>query len=104
MIENYKFQSDLALRQIGAAAAKSRRAGLREGERLGQKQGSIRSLQEAAIELARSKLGVTSRSAGSAIRTLRDAASLTALIVALGQASTPAAARTVIKQAAPRKR
>jgi hypothetical protein len=82
-MERYEYQSDFARKYVAQ--------GLEQGREQGR--------QDAALELARAKLGALSSEDEAAIRAIHDGAALTALIVGLGQAHTAEQARTVVAQA-----
>ena len=110
-MQSYKFRSPVYRRQFELARSEGRAEGRREGKEIGLGEGEERglikgeerglikgvaTLASAALELARVKLGVASLEEAQPIRELQDPARLTALIVALGQATDAAQARAAI--------
>jgi hypothetical protein len=87
LMERYEYQSEFARRYVA------------QGREQGIEQGIERGRQDAALEFARSKLGLVSLEEETAIRALHDAAALTALIIGLGKAQDAEQARAAIVQA-----
>jgi hypothetical protein len=114
-MERYEYQSEFARRYVAQGLEQGLERGLEQGLERGLEQGLERGLeqglergleqglergrQDAAIELARVKLGQMSPEDEAAIHAIHDAAALTALIVGLGKAQDEAQARAAIMQA-----
>ncbi|MEZ4359288.1 MAG: hypothetical protein R3B48_03845 [Kofleriaceae bacterium] len=92
-MEGYEYQSDFARKYLAL--------GRQEGRQEGREEGWLRAQQHVALELARSKLALSLEDE-RAVAGVRDAAALTALIVALGGARDAGEARQVLDDHIPR--
>jgi hypothetical protein len=86
MLQDYKYQSLFALRIYND--------GHQEGREEGRSQGREDGLRAALLALAPTRLAAFTDDDAAAIHALRGEQALTALVSALGQATTPAEART----------
>jgi hypothetical protein len=81
-VQGYQYRSEFARRYV----AEGRQEGLQEGRQAGLQEGLQEGLQNAALAIARAKLGELSAEEQAAVRAVRGEAALTALISRLTQA------------------
>jgi hypothetical protein len=102
MLQGYKYQSEFALRYYNQGHEEGRNQGHEEGREEGRNQGREEGrnqgredgLRAALLALAPTRLAAFTDEDAVAIHALRGEQALTALVTALGQATTPAEART----------
>jgi flagellar biosynthesis/type III secretory pathway protein FliH len=90
MLKGYKYQSEFVLRYYNQGHEEGRNQGHEEGRNQGREDG----LRAALLALAPTRLATFTGEDAAAIGALRGEHALTELVSALGQATTPAEART----------
>lgn len=96
MEERYEWKSLSAKRAIAAGKEEGRQEGRQEGLQEGQREGRVLAQRDAAVRLARAKLGELSPEEEARINRLEDEESLLRLIIELGAATSRAKAKKAL--------
>lgn len=106
-MQGYVYQSDFFRKNIAKwrrdgrkqGMEKGMKEGMKEGMREGMKEGVKAGKQEAAVAVAREKLGDLSEADLTAIRSIQEESALTDLLVALARAPSARSARAALAKA-----